>query len=61
MALTGILFEILREDLLYTDPKCHRFTTKPREGYKLFSENFNNKSPGYKFDVMQRCIPRPEK
>jgi hypothetical protein len=61
IAITGFIFEILREDLLYTDPKCHRFTTRPREGYCTFSQNFNKKSPGYRFDTMQRCIPRKEK
>jgi hypothetical protein len=61
IAVTGFIFELLRVDLLYTDPKCHRFTTRPKEGYLNFSQSFRKNAPGYLLDKNNRCIPDPAK
>ena len=56
-----VLMNLLREDLVYTDPKhMHKWTTKPREGYCTFSEFWRQNNKGYTLDTFQRCIALPE-
>ena len=31
---------LFREDMVFTDHACHRWTTSPRDGYKSFSDYF---------------------
>ena len=35
-----IVYNIFREDLLYADQSCYRFTARPRKGFYSFSDFF---------------------
>jgi len=39
----AIIYNIYREDILFSDQGCYRFTTKPREGFCNFSDYFRQR------------------
>ena len=47
-AVGAILYNLFREDMLFADERCNRFTTVKKEGFMSFSEMFRQKFPqGY--------------
>ena len=54
----AILFSLLREDLIYADQHCYRYTINKQEGFFSYSEIFRNKFPvGYGCDKVGRVVP----
>ncbi len=53
---------LVREDLLYTDTHIARFTRRPIQGYRTYSEFFRETNAGYTIDTMsQKAVPTEEK
>ena len=54
----AILFSLLREDLIYADQHCYRYTIHKQEGFFSYSESFRKQFPvGYGCDKAGRVIP----
>ena len=54
------LFNLMREDWVYTNAANDRYTTKSQEGYYNYTEWFTMKNKGYGLDSDQRVISLPE-
>lgn len=57
--VSGVLFSLMREHMLFCDKVGYTFTTQRREGYFLFTEIFDQMYPGYTMGVNQEVVPAP--
>ena len=54
--LAAVLTSLQREDVIFADSTCFRYTRQKKEGYFSYTEIFNKKFPGYALDKKQRVI-----